>query len=673
VVTGHKVFYKSPSAAAFSEWTPEQDDTSPTQVTGLRGGERYSFYVRAYNSSGGSSSALGYATPVEVPAAPVVTVSLVTGNSARLSWLAPASRGSTITQYKVLEYSQSGTWIDVATNGSAVRSYTAVGHHQEHRKFTVRACSVVGCSVLPSSPDVNVTFGVSAPAFLMNITPSSVMMHWVWSDTVGRQAWPAQYVVPMYKKRTDTDWSVAAYVSSMSDVNKFSEGTSVRQFVVVSGLDPTAAYDLKLAVFAKDHQPYNGWVFQTPDAESSISSIPANRSTTTSADIVVGALGNPSRLKSSACAIVGAGSVKCWGYQIPASVGSKATSPLIDLQFPTGVVNLSSGVVQLVFGSPGSAIQGCARMSAGSVRCWGDLPGTLADGVTSYSPVPVPLPGLASGVKDIKFIDGPAGSGNTLCATFNTGPVKCVGDLHIDVGLGIDPGTSGYAKLTAAPWIPRGFIAFSTAIPGVGCVVGTYAAETPLKCWGDPAKRAWFGIPDTADFSTPTVVPGLTDQVTGLALSPRGGCAMVWVLPTVENRSGASVLKCFGHNDAGQLGIGTSDSDLHGATLVPGLERISSVTVAGDAVCATDYDGPYRFGGGNGLYCWGTRKWTVLGSEPASMLSPFRVQAAAIPKVVGDGSTICWSIIFVGWSCAGPAGSRFNNGIENIAMAVFRL
>lgn len=66
------------------------------------------------------------------------------------------------------------------------------------------------------------------------------------------------------------------------------------------------------------------------------------------------------------------------------------------------------------------------------------------------------------------------------------------------------------------------------------------------------------------------------------------------------NTSCAVVLSrvyCWGSNSVGQAGIGTADAIVRGATLVPGLSRVTSVDCGRLHTCAlTDADT---------IYCWG--------------------------------------------------------------------
>lgn len=65
-----------------------------------------------------------------------------------------------------------------------------------------------------------------------------------------------------------------------------------------------------------------------------------------------------------ACAVLAAGTSKCWGYNGTGALGDGTT---IDRNTPVDVDGISS-VAQI---APGGASFGCARLSVGTVKCWG--------------------------------------------------------------------------------------------------------------------------------------------------------------------------------------------------------------------------------------------------------------------------------------------------------------
>ncbi|MFA4973685.1 MAG: biotin transporter BioY [bacterium] len=85
------------------------------------------------------------------------------------------------------------------------------------------------------------------------------------------------------------------------------------------------------------------------------------------------------------CALLVTGAVKCWGDNSYGQLGNGSTGGYETT--PVDVVGLSSGVSSIDVGSSSHA---CAVMTAGTVKCWGrNLEGALGDGTTTNSNTPV--------------------------------------------------------------------------------------------------------------------------------------------------------------------------------------------------------------------------------------------------------------------------------------------
>jgi alpha-tubulin suppressor-like RCC1 family protein len=127
-----------------------------------------------------------------------------------------------------------------------------------------------------------------------------------------------------------------------------------------------------------------------------------------------------------ACALVGAGGVRCWG-------GNWASNYYGQLGDGTTKTSSTPGTSDVLTGAQAIATglyHTCALMETGGVRCWGDnYYGQLGDGTTSNRSTP-PQSDVLSRVKAIA-----AGSSHT-CALMETGGVRCWGAADV---IGIKP------------------------------------------------------------------------------------------------------------------------------------------------------------------------------------------------------------------------------------------
>ena len=153
---------------------------------------------------------------------------------------------------------------------------------------------------------------------------------------------------------------------------------------------------------------------------------------------------------------------------------------------------------------------------------------------------------------------------------------------------------------------------------------------------------------------TPTITVGQTQQFSASGVSPAiavsgGGfhtCALL----------ADGTVHCWGRNDYGQLGNGTSVSSPT-ALAVPGIATATAVSAGGYHTCALLADGR--------ILCWGADDFGQLGNGTRTHSSTVPVEVAGITTatavsagafhtcaVLADGSVRCW-----GWNDLGQLGN----------------
>lgn len=314
------------------------------------------------------------------------------------------------------------------------------------------------------------------------------------------------------------------------------------------------------------------------------------------------------------CARTSAGGVLCWGDQPLLGDG------IDEGRFvPVAVAGLASGVTAIAAGGEGGeGGEGhtCALTASGTAHCWGgNFYRQLGTGTEYNGPrlLPVVVTGLGSG-----GVSAIAPGDAHTCAIITGGSVYCWGTIG-----GVFPA------------VVSGLIGTASAISsgyGYSCALTTEG----VFCWGTN-RYGQLGDGTTLSRSTPVAVNGLSTGVTSVATGFLHTCA----------RTNAGGVKCWGSNASGELGDGTTTDRLTPVDVVGMTSGIGQVTVGGNHSCALTSSG--------GVLCWGLNDRGQLGDGTTTAhLTPVQVSGldtgiASISAgahhtcaVTTSGSVKCW-------------------------------
>lgn len=334
------------------------------------------------------------------------------------------------------------------------------------------------------------------------------------------------------------------------------------------------------------------------------------------------------------CAALMDGSVRCWGSNYGGQLGDGS---LESSATPVQVLGLSSGVRNV----EASYTDSCAALWGGGFSCWGsNLYGQLGNGSTAMS-VTTPTP-VVTELQSISLGEYHS------CGQSLDGTVLCWG-YGEDGSLG-----DGRKQSSATPVAVSGLDSSVQQVSAGAVVSCALLADGSVSCWGTNSGSDVCSGTNIVH-STPVAVTGVSD-VLEITAGSTHACA----------RHVDGGVSCWGLDSYGQLGTSATtlpapctNQPARPPARVASLDHVVQIAAGDGHTCALRDNGE--------VYCWGRNEAGQLGDgtttsrpEPKRVLnvagaSSIRVGYSQSCALFLDGSALCWGAPS---TPSGPAEAR---------------
>ncbi len=283
----------------------------------------------------------------------------------------------------------------------------------------------------------------------------------------------------------------------------------------------------------------------------------------------LGSVSTTAALTYTSCALITDGSVYCWGEAQALGVNSWDDSPTPVQVHGVGDVGYLANIVQIVAGSNHI----CALSSSGNVYCWGrGNEGALGNNDTTTSLVPVEVHGVGD-VGYLSNIIDIGTSSDSSCAVDSSNDLYCWGS-NTNGQLGINNTTQQNVPVQVHGVGDSGTLANIVHVMGGylrACAIDT---SGDLYCWGDNGQGA-LGDGTEVEAHVPVQVVGVGGVGTfANAVGVSSGDTTSCAFDTSDN------VYCWGNNDQGQLGDGSSPTDSDPPVQVVGVGGVGTLSLS---------------------------------------------------------------------------------------------
>lgn len=288
--------------------------------------------------------------------------------------------------------------------------------------------------------------------------------------------------------------------------------------------------------------------------------------------------------------------------------------------------------IQHVMQISASSVHNCALLDDGTVRCWGEVEKGASEGQhhANIRTRPEPMRNLPSAIQSV--IAGGVNSYEFACAITAEGGVTCWGD-NLYGQLGND---SFYPEHLT----PVDVVQLRTTVQVVAlgdrhsCALLT---DQSVMCWGNNVQGQ-LGDGTNTNRRAPVDVTLLSGPVRAIGADGSHSCALLT----------SGTVQCWGNNEAGQLGDGTTVASTTPVTVTGLSEGVSAIVLGRSHSCALLQSGT--------LQCWGDNTAGQLGAASQQPQSTTPVDVANLATDVtlaaaganhtcahlADAEVVCW-------------------------------